>query len=260
MGLPFAANRILQCPPGENCRDSSAKYLVWIWILVLLALTLAVSPCGGQQTASAEPPKPQTLGKQINVNWFYGSYVPKDVPLRPLNGGERFKLYIHQTYITPGIYAKTTLFAVRDQIADTNPEWGSDSEGFAKRLGNRQAQFILQNSISSLGQAALGWEPRYDRCRCEGFWARTRHAVVRNFVTYNETEKSLRPQVMPYLGAFGASAIASTWEPGNPVWQVKGYQAAVTQIFVGAGINWVSEFAPEIGRIFHKDRKSAGGP
>jgi len=198
----------------------------------------------------------QSFDRQINVNWLYGSYVPKDVPLRPLNGHERLKLYFRQTYTTPGIYIKTTIFAVRDQVADSNPEWGNDAAGFIKRFGDRQAQFIIQNTVSSLGQATLGWEPRFDRCRCDGFWPRTRHAIVRNFVTYSGTEKSLRPQIMPYLGAFGAASIASTWEPGHPVWQVTGYQAAITQIFVGVGINWIGEFAPDFGRVFHRNQKN----
>lgn len=188
---------------------------------------------------------------QINVNWLYGSYVPKDVPLTPLSGHQRLKLYVRQTYTTWGIYVKTTAFALHDQIHQTNPEWGDGFEGFAKRAGSRQVQFIIQNSVISLGDGLLGWEPRYDRCRCQGFWPRARHAIVRNFVTYDRTEKSFRPQIMPYLGAFTGSAIATSWEPGHPSWQVKGYQAVISQIPVGIGINFIGEFAPEIGKLLH---------
>jgi len=192
---------------------------------------------------------------QINVNWFYGSYVPKNVPLESLDARMRWKLYLRQTYTTPGIYIKTLLFATHDQVTDSDPEWGDDFEGFAKRLGNRQVQFIIQNSVSSLGNGIAGWEPRYDRCKCDGFWPRARHAIVRNFVTYDRTETSLRPQLMAYLGAFGAASIASTWEPGHPRWEVKGYQAAVTQVFVGTGINWIGEFAPEIGKVLKRKKR-----
>jgi hypothetical protein len=194
--------------------------------------------------------------QQINVNWLYGSYVPKEAELRPLNGQGRVKLYIRQTYSTPGIYIKATLFALRDHVADSNPEWGDGFAGFAKRLGNRQIQSIFQNSLTSLGNGILGWEPRYDRCRCERFWTRTRHAVLRNLVTYDKTEQSLRPQLMPYLGAFSASAVATGWQPGNPSWQVKGYQAVITQFFVGAGINWIGEFAPEITRVLRRKKRN----
>jgi hypothetical protein len=196
-----------------------------------------------------------TPGNQLNVNWLYGSYVPKEVPLESLNADRRFKLYVRQTFTTYGIYIKTTFFAVRDQIHNTNPEWGDGLEGFGKRLGTRHAEFIIQNSVISLGDGLLGWEPRYDRCRCSGFWPRTRHAISRNFVTYDRTEKSLRPQLFPYAGAFTGSVTTTAWEPGNPNWQVKGYQAVITQIPVGMGINFIGEFAPEISRVLHRKKK-----
>jgi hypothetical protein len=113
----------------------------------------------------------------------------------------------------------------------------------------------MQNSVISLGDGLLGWEPRYDRCRCDGFWPRTRHAIVRNFVTYNDTEESLRPQLMPYLGAFAGSVTATAWQPGKPEWQVKGYQSVVTQVPVGMGINFLGEFAPEIFGVLKKHKK-----
>jgi len=230
---------------------SACSYLRRLFLI--LTTEFLVMGCSAQDqvqggsTHSAEP------AGQLNVNWFYGSYVPKEVVLMPLDGRQRFKLYLRQTYTTPGIYIKTALFAIHDQISD--PEWGDDFKGFAKRVGNRQVQFIIQNSITSFGNGILGWEPRYNRCQCNGFWPRTHHAIIRNFVTYDRTEKSLRPQIMPYLGAFSAASIASTWEPNNPKWQVRGYQAAITQIFIGSGINWIGEFAPEIGRVFKKKAK-----
>jgi hypothetical protein len=215
-------------------------------------------PSNDTETTQASPSRDQTTSTesqaQINVNWFYGSYVPKNVPLVSLDTRMRWKLYLRQTYTTPGIYIKTLLFATHDQVTDSNPEWGDDFQGFVKRLGNRQVQFIIQNSVSSLGNGIAGWEPRYDRCRCDGFWPRTRHAMVRNFVTYDRTEISLRPQLMPYLGAFGAASIASTWAPGHVRWEVQGYQAAITQVFVGMGINWIGEFAPEIGKVLKRKK------
>ena len=45
------------------------------------------------------------------------------------------------------------------------------------------------------------------------FWPRTRHALIRNFVTYDRTEQHLRPQLGMYAGAFGAGVIAG---PGCP--------------------------------------------
>lgn len=186
----------------------------------------------------------------LKVNWLYGSFVPKEVPLIPLTPDQRWKLYLRSTYTTWGIYVKTSLFTMRDQFANSPQEWGRTAGGFAKRAGTRQAQFVIQNSLSAYGNALAGWEPRYDRCRCGGFWPRTRHAIVRNFVTYGGAEQNLRPQLMPYVAAFGGGAIAATWIPGTDM-VVRGYQGAITQVFVGVGVNWLAEFAPEITRTLH---------
>jgi len=211
----------------------------------LLVATAASAQGTGSKTQESNGSE-STQKSQINVNWLYGSYVPKEVPLTPLNGKMRWKLYLRATYTTPGIYVKTLLFATRDQVHETYPEWGDGFDGYMKRLGSRQAEFIIQNSTIAMGDGLLGWEPRYDRCRCTGVWPRSRHAMIRNFVTYNSTEKSLRPQLMPYLGAFVGRITTTTWTPGNNQWQVKGYQAVITQVPVGMGINWLSEFAPEL--------------
>jgi hypothetical protein len=42
--------------------------------------------------------------------------------------------------------------------------------------------------------------------------------------------------------------------PGHVRWEVQGYQAAITQVFVGMGINWIGEFAPEIGRVLKRKK------
>jgi hypothetical protein len=227
---------------------------VLLCMLLLSLRGVAQNSAGASTSGTAPSPtdkQKSSADKQINVSWIYGSYVPKDVPLESLSARRRFHLYIRQTYTTKGIYAKTTLFTLHDQIKDTNPQWGDGGEGFAKRLGTRQVQFIVQNTVTSLGNGLVGWEPRYERCRCDGFWPRTRHAAIRNFVTYARDEHSLRPQLMPYIGSFVGGATTAIWQPGKTNIYIAGYQGAVTQIFVGVGINWIAEFAPEISRILH---------
>lgn len=223
-------------------------------ILIVTGIILLTRTPASPQNTGSQGPESATKN-QLKVNWLYGSYVPKDVPLVPLNSKMRWRLYVRQTYTTWGIYVKTLFFATRDQVHDTYPEWGDGFEGYLKRFGSRQGEFIIQNSTIALGDGLVGWEPRYDRCRCTGIWPRTRHALIRNFVTYNSTEKSLRPQLMPYLGAFAGSITATTWQPGQSEWQIKGYQAVITQVPVGMGINWISEFAPEIFGVLRKRKK-----
>jgi hypothetical protein len=221
----------------------------------ILALPFLVHSCIAQEPAEA----PATPGTSVNttlpVNWIYGAYLPKDAPIQPLTGDERFKLYLRQTYTTPGIYVKTALFSIHDQVNETEPDWGDGASGFAKRLGSLHARNIIQNSLTSLGNAAAGFEPRYDRCRCEGAWPRIRHAVVRNFITYGGgDDRGIRPQIMSYAAAFGAGVTVASWEPNDTSVLTKGYQSVVTQAWVGVVVDALAEFAPDIKRMLHKNK------
>src|SRR5580700_11973603 len=221
----------------------------------ILALPLLLPSCMGQEPAGAPGTPVTSVNTTLPVNWVYGAYIPKDAPVQPLTGDQRFKLYLRQTYTTPGIYVKTALFSVHDQVNETEPDWGDGASGFGKRLGSLHARNIIQNSLASLGNAAVGFEPRYDRCRCEGAWPRIRHAVVRNFITYGGTDdKAIRPQIMSYAAAFGAGVTVASWEPDNPSVLIKGYQSVVTQAWVGIIVDALAEFAPDIKRMLHKKK------
>ena len=218
----------------------------------ILTLTLMAANAVAQANSAAQQPTAPNENDSLKVNSLDGAFVPRSVPLKPLTPPERWKLYLRTTYTTYGIYIKTGIFTLSDQIRNVPPEWGKTPGGFGKRLGTREAQFVIQNSLTAAGNAALGWEPRYDRCRCAGFWPRTWHAINRNFVTYGGPNQSTRPQIMPYAGAFGAAAASASWQPNNPSVLIKGYQGAVTQVAVGIGVNWLAEFAPEIKRVLRR--------
>jgi hypothetical protein len=130
--LPMWLGRVISCAIG-----------------LTLAMGVSTSLAQGDQTSNPTPPPVNT---QLPVNWLYGAYIPKDVPIVALNGSKRFKLYVRQTYTTPGIYIKTGFFAVHDQVRNSPSAWGDDFSGFAKRVGSNQATNIIQNSFTSLGQ------------------------------------------------------------------------------------------------------------
>jgi hypothetical protein len=234
----------------------SARVSKWRGPAIAFLLAPLITASFAQKTSPASgSPQAPSVNTQLPVNWLYGAYVPKDAPLVALTGPERFKLYIRQTYTTPGIYIKTGFFTAHDQVNDTPSAWGDGFSGFAKRFGSNQATNVIQNSFTSLGQGIVGWEPRYDRCRCAGGWPRFRHAFIRNFITYDRSEQSIRPNIMPYAAAFGAGAISATWNPNNPTITVKGYQNVITQVWVGIVINSIGEFTPDLKKKFgrHKD-------
>jgi len=240
-----------------NFLFSSGRYKVTLLgaRVGILALSLLVPLCFAEEPANTPAPPEASVNNTLPVNWIYGAFIPKDAPIVPLTGEERFKLYLRQTYTTPGIYVKTGFFAIHDQVKETQPGWGDGASGFAKRVGSLQAGNIIQNSLTSLGNAALGFEPRYDRCRCQGAWPRIRHAVVRNFITYGGADdKGIRPQIVSYAAAFGAGVTVASWEPNYPSVLTKGYQSVVTQAWVGVVIDALAEFAPDIKGMLRKNK------
>ena len=220
----------------------------------MLALLLLGPASFGQTPTAAFPAQEPEPKPQLQVNWLYGAFVPKDVPLHSLSNQQRLRLFLRQSFTTPGVYAKTALFSLSDQARNSPPEWGDGSGSYAKRFASRYGQFVTQNALVGLGNGLLGFEPRYDRCKCTGFWSRTRHAFVRNFVTYDRTEQHLRPQLALYAGAFGAGVIAGTWAPASPDLLDKGYQSVITQAVYGVCAHWLGEFAPDIKRILQRNK------
>jgi hypothetical protein len=59
---------------------------------------------------------------------------------------------------------------------------------------------------------------------------------------------------MSYAAAFGAGVTVASWEPNYPSVLTKGYQSVVTQVWVGVVVDALAEFAPDIKRMFHKNR------
>jgi hypothetical protein len=184
----------------------------------------------------------------LTTHLLLGSAITRDQELSPLTNDERLRIYLRQTYFHAGTYAKRLAGAGIDQARGVPEEWGGGLPGYEKRFASRFGQFAIQNTLKTAGDAALGYEPRYDQCRCEGFWPRTKHAIIRNFVTYNSTERELRPQVPLYGAAFVAGMTASTWKPGpRNMWAAGGYGVA-QQAGWGILSNWLSEFSGDIGR------------
>lgn len=220
------------------------------------AIVIAGASHGLLMSAQEMPNAPtDRRAGEIQVNWLYGAFLPRDVPLEPLTTRQRGKLYLRQTYLTYGIYLKTGFFALGDQATNSPPEWGGGIGGYGKRVGSRFGQFAIQNTLSTAGNLLLQYEPRYDRCRCDGFAPRLKHALLRNFVTYNRSEHELRPQIGLYAGAMGAGMIASTWKPnGSGPWR-QGYQSVMTQVAFGSFANVAGEFAPDVMRVLKRKKQ-----
>lgn len=178
--------------------------------------------------------------------WLTGVFVRKGETMTPLTAPQRRVLYLQQTLITPGAYMKRMFAAGIDQARGVPSQWDDGWDGYLERFASREGQFITANSLAALGNAKLKYEPRYDRCQCKGFWPRTKHAIVRNFITFNETEVEHRPQLALYGGAFGGGLVSTAWKPHPRNAFAEGGRAMLGQAGYGTLLNFFIEFAGEI--------------
>ena len=224
------------------------------------AKELPDAPGAGKKQESANPvaavaDKTKTVAtagllkaRDWESGWIAGVYVGRNRTLVTLTGEQREEIYLRQTLTTPGAYMKRMLGALIDQARGTPSQWQGGWGGYGERFASREGQFIAANSLAALANAKLGYEVRYDKCKCDGLWPRTRHAIVRSFVTYDRSEVNRRPQLGLYGGAFGAGMISATWKPGDRNVFAEGGRGALGQAAWGTLLNFFTEFSREINR------------
>jgi hypothetical protein len=180
--------------------------------------------------------------------WLTGPFVGRTRDLVPLTAQQRREIYLQQTLATPGAYLKRMFAAGIDQARGAPAQWDDGWGGYTERFASREGQFIAANSLAALGNRVLQYEPRYDQCRCSGFRRRTRHAILRNFLTYNQSEQELRPQWALYGGSFAGGLISTAWKPHPRNAFAEGGRAMLGQAAYGVLLNFFTEFAGDINR------------
>src|SRR5215471_9560420 len=100
-------------------------------VLLLALLSLWSLECAAQPPAPAATP-PGNVNKP-NVHWLFGAFVTKNTPLVTLNGNERVRLWVVQSFTNPGVYIRSGFFSGLDQWNNEPSEWGDGWSGFGKR-------------------------------------------------------------------------------------------------------------------------------
>lgn len=191
-----------------------------------------------------------TLAKarEWEMSWLTGPYSGRQRPLAPLTNHQRQRIYLQQTFTTPSAYVKRMFVAGVDQWREAPLRWGDGWGAYGKRFASCEGQFMTANMLAFLGNAVLKYEPMYDQCECRGFLQRTRHAILRNFLTYDFSEHRLRPQWALYGGAFAGGVISTTWRPSKYSVVTNGAFAVLGQAGYGSLLNFFIEFAGDINR------------
>ena len=166
----------------------------------------------------------------------------------PLTSEERWHRYWQESFSSPGLYFASLGSAIEGQLANDPPEWRQGVGGFSLRSASLFGMFTIQTTIYEAGTAAMGLEPRYQRCDCKGFPRRIGHALKWSVVTLNNAGK-VRPNLPALAGGYGSGMLAMSWYPDRYHSLSDGVRLGNQQAGFMAGINLIREFGPELKRL-----------
>ena len=177
------------------------------------------------------------------------------VTYRPLTASERWHRYWKDTIVSPGLYFAAVGAASGSQIGNDPPEWGQGVQGYAKRSASLLGIFAMQETIHQGGAATCGYDPRYLRCNCEGFFRRSGHALAWTLLTKNNAGQT-RIDVPTVAAAYGSGMLSMYWYPARYSPLTDGVRVGTQQLGFAAGINVLREFGPEVKKLLKVPHRS----
>ena len=112
---------------------------------------------------------------------------------------------------------------------------------------------MVRNAVQLSTDVAFKLEPRYDRCDCVGFGARTRHAWRRVIIARRDNGGEML-NVSRFAGAYIPPMITDQWYPDRlNTWEHKLEAGSLFLALRGVN-NMIKEFWPDIKRKFNRDR------
>jgi hypothetical protein len=143
----------------------------------------------------------------------YDKYIDFTEIAMPLTARDKFVLSLRAT-ATPWMFTSVATVAGFEQLRNSSPHYGSDSEAFAKRFGAAAAR---DSSQLILGDGLLApvfhEDPRYYQLgEQHRVWTRTAYAISRVFVTRDD-QGHPTPHLSLLLGNAAALALSNTYYP-----------------------------------------------
>ncbi|HYO79788.1 MAG TPA: hypothetical protein VES20_00175 [Bryobacteraceae bacterium] len=164
----------------------------------------------------------------------------------PLTPGGKAKRAVRNT-IGPQAIANRALIAGYNHLLDDPEEWSGNLDGLGQRFASRMGRLAVRQGVQLTTDIAFGLDPRFDRCDCAGFWARTAHAWKRVVIS----RRDYGGETFAYsnfAGAFVPPMITDQWSPARQnTWSHK-WQSGVQFLYLRGGTNMIREFWPEISR------------
>jgi hypothetical protein len=188
------------------------------------------------------------LAAQSTAKLNLNSRIASDAPL---SADDRWSLFVRNNFASPGAFFQVAGPAFGQTMGNTPEEWGRNAGGFGRRAGLNFVTNVSQSAIHSSTSAALGFDPRYQRCDCKGGMKRLGHAFAGIVLSADSTgQRGFNPSNL--MGAYGAGFIGAAMFPERYSIRVKGLQQGHQQLGGLAFGNIFQEFQPEITRFFRR--------
>jgi hypothetical protein len=143
--------------------------------------------------------------------------------------------------------ANRALLAGIVHCQDQPEEWPGDIEGYGMRFGHRMARLAVREAIQLGADVTFKTDPRYDRCDCSGFLARTGHAWKRVLVARKDNGGETI-SISRLAGAYVTPIITDQWYPDRlNTWSHKLESGSMFLMWRGV-TNMIREFWPEVSR------------
>ena len=188
----------------------------------------------------------QTATTTVPLPIVNARVIQPGTPAEALTPTEKAQLALRNTF-GPRAVGQRLILASWDQAFDDRHPWPNGIHGYGMRFGSRMGRLATANALRLSSDIAFGLEPRYDRCNCSGFLARTGHAWRRVVVARTDSGGEF-PAVSNFVGSYGAQMITDQWEPDHRnTWSRKLENGSMRLAWRGAS-NMLREFWPDIKR------------
>ena len=135
----------------------------------------------------------------------------------PLSTGEKFKLFLTKSFLSPGAYAQTVVTSVYGEWTDDNHHHHAKPGDFAAESATRAARSFAfrttANFFEKFAYASLfHQDPRYHRSASRSFGGKVVYAVSRVFVTQGDRCGCDQFNFTFIAGGLSAAGISNLWE------------------------------------------------
>ncbi len=221
--------------------------------LVLSVCLAAASLLSAQSTPPPDAPQPQTTEhKRKFMSFSPPLSLAEDT--RPLNPGDKFKLFAYNT-VNPFQIVANAAWAGISQANDSYPSWGQGAEGYGKRYGAAYADTASSSFFGTFFfPTVLQQDPRYFRKMNGGFGNRLGYAITRILVTRTDSGHRA-PNASLWMGAMASGGLANLYYPTDQQGIGLTFQRAGINIATSAGFNIAREFWPDVAHHLHHQKK-----